>query len=148
MKLSLPVRSSVRALGAALFDTGLRAREEYGELILCQRDFTLRVHTTERMGGSQVNCQISVTELGFAPGSLGLFGEMATEGYPVVAVGACAGKISCEFDWYHPEGVDWRISAERCLGLVDRVVGARMPLSVGRPSRGAGRLGSRYRAAA
>ena len=39
MKLLLPVRSPVRAFGAALFDTGLRVREEYDELILNQRDF-------------------------------------------------------------------------------------------------------------
>jgi hypothetical protein len=129
MKPSLPVRSPIRALGAALFDIGLRVRDEYGELILNQRDFGLRVHATDWTGGLMVHCHISVTELGFVPGALGLFNEMALEGYPVVAVGASRGRVSCEFNWFHPEGVDWRISADRCQGLIDRVVGARAPAS-------------------
>jgi hypothetical protein len=143
-----PVRSPVRALGAALFDIGLRVRDEYGELILQQRDFSLRVHATERTGGVQVHCQVSVAELGFVPGSLGLFGEMAQEGYPVVAVGACQGRVSCEFDWFHPAGVDWRISADRCQGLVDRVVGARVSASEPRPVRTGARRAAAFRRAA
>src|ERR1017187_10780358 len=54
MKLLLPARSPVRAFGAALFDTGLRVREEYDELILNQRDFELRIHATERSDGCAV----------------------------------------------------------------------------------------------
>ncbi len=148
MKLSLPVRAPVRALGVALFDNGLRVREEYDELVLDQSDYALRIHVIERAGGSMVQCQVAVSELVLAPGSLGLFSEMALEGYPVVGVGACGGKISCEFSWFHPEGADWRISAERCVGLVDRVVGARVPLPRVRSHRaGAGQVG-RLRAAA
>lgn len=124
-KPELPIRSPVCALGAALFDAGLRVRQEYDELTLSQRDFGLRVHATERSGGWMVHCHILVDEAGFVPGSLGLFNEMAIEGYPVVGVGASRGRISCEFNWFHPENVEWRISAERCQGLVDRVVGAR-----------------------
>lgn len=130
MKPSLPVRSPIRALGAALFDIGLRVRDEYGELVLNQRDYGLRMHATERPGGLTLHCHISVIESGFVPGALGLFNEMALEGYPVVAVGASRGRVSCEFNWFHPEGVEWRISADRCQGLVDRVVGARAPASV------------------
>jgi len=126
MKTVLPIRSSVHAVGAALFDTGLRVREEYDELVLNQPGFGLRVNAIEKTGGCMLHCFISVTEQGFAPGSLGLFHEMASEGYPVVGVGACSGRISCEFTWFHPEGTDWRISAERCQALVDRVVGARV----------------------
>ena len=125
MKL-LPSRPTVRALGVALFDIGLRVREEYGELVLNQSDFSVRIHMSERKGGLAVNFQVSVVERGFVPGAIGLFGEMASEGYPVVGVGACRGRISCEFAWFHPDGVEPRISAERCRGLVDRVVGARV----------------------
>ncbi len=126
MKPTRPVRISLIPLGIALRDAALRVREEYGELVLDERGFGLRIRLRERAGGSELNCQVSVTELGFAPGSLGLFGEMASEGYPVVGVGACRGRISCEFAWFHPDGVEPRISAERCRGLVDRVVGARV----------------------
>ena len=126
MKPTRPVRISLIPLDIALRDAALRVREEYGELVLDERGFGLRIRLRERAGGSELNCQVSVTELGFAPGSLGLFGEMASEGYPVVGVGACRGRISCEFAWFHPDGVEPRISAERCRGLVDRVVGARV----------------------
>lgn len=146
-KVSAPVRSPVRAFGAALFDTGLRVREEYGELILSQHDFGLRIHATEKAGGWMLHCQISVAELGFVPGSLGLFSEMAMEGYPVVGVGACAGRVSCDFTWYHPQGVDWRISAERCQGLVDRVVGARVCVVERKLGRIYSRRAARLRAA-
>lgn len=135
MKLLPPTRTPVRALGAALFDIGLRVREEYDELVLIKRFFVLRIHATGESGGSSIHCQVSVAELGFVPGSLGLFGEMAMEGYPVVAVGACGGRISCEFNWFHPDGVDWRISADRCQGLVDRVVGACASISDSKPVR-------------
>jgi hypothetical protein len=148
MQLLVPVRSPVRAFGAALFDTGLRVREEYDELILNQRDFELRIHATERSDGCVVHCHVSVAELGFVPGSLGLFSEMAMEGYPVVAVGACRGKVSCEFTWFHPEGVDWRISAERCQGLIDRVVGARVSISDSKPVRTRVRCAAAFRRAA
>jgi hypothetical protein len=73
---------------------------------------------------------------------------MAMEGYPVVAVGACQGKISCEFTWFHPEGVDWRISAERCQGLIDRVVGARVSTSDSKPVRTRVRRAAAFRRAA
>jgi hypothetical protein len=133
--MKAPVRSPLRAFGAALFDNGLRVREEYDELILERHDFSLRVHATERPGGVMLHCHVSVAELGFVPGSLGLFSEMAVEGYPVVGVGASCGKVSCEFTWFHPTGVDWRISADRCQGLIDRVVGARVSASEHRPVR-------------
>src|SRR5471032_3589714 len=113
------LRSPVRAFGAALFDSGLRVRDQYDELVLDQRDYSLRVQILARPCGWTIKCQISVAELGFVPGSLGLFSEMATEGYPVVWIGASRGRISCEFEWLHPEGVEWRISADRCQGLVD-----------------------------
>ena len=122
----LPTRFSLRALGAALFDSGLRVRDDYGELVLNQNDFGIRIHGVEMAGGCTLHCFISVAERGFMPGSLGLFEEMASEGYPVVAVGASCGRISCEFNWFHPEGADWRISAQRCEALVDRVLGARV----------------------
>jgi hypothetical protein len=60
---------------------------------------------------------------------------MAREGYPVVGVGACGGRVSCEFTWFHPAGVDWRISADRCQGLIDRVVGSRVAVSAPKPLR-------------
>ena len=148
MKTNLPVRSPVTSLSVALFGTGLRVREEYDELILNQHDFSLSIHTAEKPGGTTVHCCIMVAERGFEPGSLGLFSEMAMEGYPVVGVGACAGRISCEFSWFHPDGVDWRISAERCQGLVDRVVGARLPVGEALESRAGRRRTPRLRAAA
>jgi hypothetical protein len=152
-KISAPIasrtqRSPVRALGAALFDAGLRVRDEYDELVLDSRDYGLRIQILGKPGGWLIRCQISVAELGFVPGSLGLFSEMATEGYPVVGVGACRSRISCEFEWFHPEGVDWRISADRCQGLVDRVLGARASDSVPRPVRNPMRFRGDSRSAA
>jgi hypothetical protein len=135
MELLPPARTPVRALGSALFDIGLHVREEYDELVLIQRFFVLRIHATGELGGSSIHCQVSVAELGLVPGSLGLFGEMATEGFPVVAVGACGGRISCEFNWFHPGSVDWRITADRCQGLVDRVVGECASISDSKPLR-------------
>lgn len=148
MKLLPPLRSPVRAFGAALFDSGLRVREEYGELTLNQRGYGLRIHATDGKGGWMIHCQISVDELGVAPGSLGLFSEMAMEGYPVVGVGACQGRVSCDFSWFHPEEVDWRISADRCLGLVDRVVGARAPVVETKPAHIRIRRAAAFRKAA
>jgi hypothetical protein len=143
-----PYRSPVRALGAALFDTGLRVREEYDELILDQRDYSLRVQAPAKACGWTIRCHVSVAELGFVPGSLGLFNEMAMEGYPVVGIGACRGRISCDFEWFHPEGVDWRISAERCQGLIDRVLGARSFEPARRPVRRVPGPGTDMRSAA
>jgi hypothetical protein len=148
MKLLLPIHSSIRALGASLFDSGLRVREDYGELVLNQSGFGLRIHSVELSAGSMLHCIISVAEQGFIPGSLGLFEEMAAEGYPVVAVGACGGRISCEFNWFHPEGADWRISAQRCQALVDRVLGARVPPAEPKAIRAGGRRAARLRAVA
>lgn len=143
-----PLRSPVRALGAALFDTGLRVRDEYDELVLDQRDYSLRVQTAAKASGWTIRCHISVAELGFVPGSLGLFSEMAMEGYPVVGIGASRGRISCDFEWFHPVGVEWRISAERCQGLVHRVLGARSSELERRPVRNPMRFGGGYRSAA
>jgi hypothetical protein len=102
MKLLLPVRSPVRAFGAALFDTGLRVREEYDELILNQRDFELRIHATERSDGCVVHCHVSVAELGFAPGSLGLFSEMAMEGYPWSRLARAGGRSPASSPGFTP----------------------------------------------
>jgi hypothetical protein len=116
--------SAVRSFGAALFDHGLRVREEYNELILNQRDFELRVHVSELADSNSLRCSISVPSQRIAAGTLVLFNEIALEGYPVVAFGAGQRQVTFEFAWFHPTGADWRISAERCQGLVDRVVGA------------------------
>jgi len=147
-KLLKQLSSPVRALGAALFDIGLRVRDDYDDLVLDQRDYTLRITTSAKAGGSSIRCHISVPDLGFAPGSLGLFAEMAMDGYPVVGIGASRGRISCDFEWFHPDGVECRISAERCQGLVDRVLGARSS-EIGRRSvRRPIRLGGDFRSAA
>ena len=148
LKTIRPLRSPVRSLGASLFDTGLRVRDEYDELVLDQRDYSLRVQTSTKTSGWTIRCHISVSELGFVPGSLGLFSEMAMEGYPVVGIGASRGRISCDFEWFHPEGVEWRISAERCQGLVDRVLGARSSGIESRPIRNPMQFRGGYRSAA
>lgn len=143
-----PLCSPLRSLGAALFDTGLRVRDEYDELVLDQRDYSLRVQTLAKTSGWTIRCHISVSELGFVPGSLGLFSEMAMEGYPVVGIGASRGRISCDFEWFHPEGVEWRISADRCQGLVDRVLGARSTGPIRKPVRRVSGQGTDLRSAA
>ena len=148
LKTLRPLRSAVRSLGAALFDTGLRVRDEYDELVLDHRDYSLRVQATAKTSGWTIRCHISVSELGFVPGSLGLFSEMAMEGYPVVGIGASRGRIACDFEWFHPEGVEWRISAERCQGLVARVLGARSLGAERRPVRNPMRFGGGFRSAA
>lgn len=121
--------SAVRAFGAALFDHGLRVREECNELVFNQRDFELRINAAEQTHGHALRSFVSVAEERLAPGSLVLFNEISLEGYPVVAFGAGRGQVTFEFAWFHPTGADWRISAERCQGLVDRVVGSFAPSS-------------------
>ena len=116
--------SPMRALGAALFDHGLRVRADYDELLLAHRDFELRLHATEKADGCTLHCFVSIPEPRLAAGSLVLFNEIALEGYPAVAFGAGRGKVTFEFAWFHPVGADWRISADRCQGLIDRVVSA------------------------
>ena len=127
--------SPVRALGAALFDTGLRVREEYDELILNRPGFELRVLAAERAGGCGVRCFISVAEHRLAAGYGETFNAMALEGYPVVAFGAGRGQATFEFSWFHPDGADWRISGQHCQVLVDRVVGSLITLPVPKPAR-------------
>ena len=135
MKPSQPVRSPVRALGAALFDTGLRVREECDELILNRSEFELRVSAVERSSGYMVRCVISIAEYRLMAGYGEIFNAMALEGYPVVAFGAGHGQVSFEFSWFHPEGADWRISGQHCQGLIDRVLGELAPI----PQRAAGK---------
>ena len=124
MRLFKKNPSAVHSLGAALFDQGLRVRDEYDELILNQRNFELRVHVGDQTDGNNLRCSVSVPAQRIAAGTLVLFNEIALEGYPIVAFGAGQRQVTFEFAWFHPTGADWRISAERCQGLVDRIVGA------------------------
>ena len=130
MKILHSVCSPACAFGSALSDLGLRVREEFDELSLVGRDFELRLHVSEQTGGSAIRCFVSITEGSLAGGAVVLFNEIALEGYPLVAIGSGRGKETFEFTWFQPEGADWRISAERCQGLIDRVTGGMAPVSL------------------
>jgi hypothetical protein len=133
-------RTPVAALRAALFGCGLPVREEYDDLVLERPEIGLRVHLVESDRGWAFNLSVSVAEGTISSGAISLFSEMASEGCPVVGVGACGRRLVCEFNWFHPLGVEWRISAERCQALVDRVFGARIASGLMRQPRERSRL--------
>lgn len=134
-----PIFSRARSLRAALSDYGLPVRDESAELVARQRDWELRVLLPGATGGNTVRCFVSVPESRLPSGALELFNMLALEGYPAVALGAGRGEVSFEFSWFHPAGADWRISAQRCQGLLERVVSS-LPPARRRRTRAARRI--------
>jgi hypothetical protein len=107
---------------SALALTGLRTREDYDELVhgdLADGEFRLSLRNARH--GQNVRCFISVSEDRLLASGVELFHELSVEGHPVVSYGAGRGSVSFGFEWFHPAGADWRISAQRVELLMQRV---------------------------
>ena len=68
-----------------------------------------------------MRCFISIAEERLLTSGIELFHELAVEGHPIVSYGAGRGSVSFGFEWRHPAGADWRISAQRIELLMQRL---------------------------
>lgn len=118
---TLTLRTPLIECRSALALLGLRTREDYDELVHPGDDCEFRLSLGARAHGQQVKCFISVAEDRLLASGIELFHEMAVEGHPVVSYGAGHGSVSFGFEWYHPSGADWKISAQRIELLMQRL---------------------------
>lgn len=112
---------------SALALLGLRTREDFEELVHTDGDCEFRLALRSARHGQQIRCFISVAEARLLASGIELFHELAVEGHPIVSYGAGQGSVSFGFEWFHPAGADWRISAQRVELLMQRVSGALGP---------------------
>lgn len=115
------LRTPLVELRSALALLGLRTREDYDELVRHDADGEIRLSLRGQPHGQQVRCFLSVAEDRLLASGIELFHELAVEGHPVVSYGAGQGSVTFGFEWHHPTGADWRISAQRLELLVQRV---------------------------
>lgn len=121
------LRTPLIELRSALALLGLRTREDYEELVRHDGDCEFRLSLSGRPHGQQIKCFISVDESRLLASGIELFHEIAVEGHPIVSYGAGRGSVSFGFEWYHPTGAEWRISAQRVELLMQRVAVALGP---------------------
>lgn len=121
---TLLLRTPLVECRSALALAGLRTREDYDELVHAGPDREIRVTLRGVRGGQQVRCLISLEEQRLPASGIEVFHELAVEGHPVVSYGAGRGQVSFGFEWMHPKGADWRISAQRVEVLLQRVTAA------------------------
>jgi hypothetical protein len=119
---TLTLRTPLIEFRSALALLGLRTREDFEELIHAESDCEFRLSLRPGRHGQQVRCFLSVSEERLLPSGIELFHELAVEGHPVISYGAGQGSVSFGFEWFHPSGADWRISAQRIELLMQRVV--------------------------
>lgn len=132
------LRTPVIELRSALSLRGLRTREDYDELVYSSPDCDVRLSLSRLGNGQLIRCFVSVAENRLlAQNSFELFNEIAFEGHPVVAYGMGRGQATFEFEWLHPDGSAWRISAERVEILMQRLSDCLGPKP--RPARQASR---------
>lgn len=124
---TISLRSPLIECRSALSLLGLRTQEDFDELIHVGQDGEFRLSLSGRPHGQQVKCFISLAEERLLTSGIELFHELAVEGHPVVSYGAGHGSVSFGFEWYHPTGADWRISAQRIELLMQRLVVALGP---------------------
>lgn len=127
------LRTPVVELRSALAYRGLRAREDYDELVYSSPDCDVRLSLAKMGDGQLIRCFVSVAENRLLANGLEVFNEIAFEGHPTVAYGVGRGRTTFEFEWLHPDGADWRISGERVEILMHRVCGFLGPAP--RPAR-------------
>lgn len=118
---TISLRTPLVECRSALALLGLRTREDYDELVHGDPDCEFRLSLAPRPHGQQVKCFISAGEERLLASGIELFHELAVEGHPVVSYGAGRGSVSFGFEWFHPTGADWRISAQRIELLLQRV---------------------------
>jgi hypothetical protein len=124
---TLILRTPLIECRSALAVTGLRAFEDYDELVHHGADCDFRLSLAGRPHGQQVKCFLSVAESRLLASGIELFHELAVEGHPVVSYGAGQGSVTFGFEWQHPSGADWRISAQRIELLMQRLAVALGP---------------------
>ncbi|MBI5423640.1 MAG: hypothetical protein HZA32_06095 [Opitutae bacterium] len=124
---TISLRSPLIECRSALSLLGLRTQEDFDELIHVGQDGEFRLSLSGRPHGQQVKCFISLAEERLLTSGIELFHELAVEGHPVVSYGAGHGSVSFGFEWYHPTGADWKISAQRIELLMQRLVVALGP---------------------
>lgn len=112
---------------SALSLLGLRTREDYDELVHADTECEFRLSLRSARHGQQIRCFISVSEERLLASGIELFHELSVEGHPIVSYGAGQGSVSFGFEWFHPTGADWRISAQRIELLMQRVAMALGP---------------------
>lgn len=112
---------------SALSLLGLRTQEDFDELVHAGGDCEFRLALTGKPHGQQVKCLLSVAESRLLASGIELFHELAVEGHPVVSYGAGHGSVSFGFEWFHPAGADWKISAQRIELLMQRLAVALGP---------------------
>lgn len=118
---TLTLRTPLIACRSALALVGLRTREDFEELVHTGEDCEFRLSLGPKPHGQQVKCFISLAEERLLASGIELFHEMAVEGHPIVSYGAGHGSVSFGFEWYHPSGADWKISAQRIELLMQRL---------------------------
>lgn len=118
---TLTLRTPLISCRSALALVGLRTREDFEELVHTGEDCEFRLSLGAKPHGQQVKCFISLAEDRLLASGIELFHEMAVEGHPIVSYGAGHGSVSFGFEWYHPSGADWKISAQRIELLMQRL---------------------------
>lgn len=124
---SLALRTPLVQCRSALALAGLRTREDYEELVHSGPDQEIRLTLREGREGQQVRCLFSFEEQRLPASGVEIFHELAVEGHPVVSYGAGRGSVSFGFEWLHPRGADWRISAQRVDVLRQRLAASLAP---------------------
>jgi hypothetical protein len=124
---ALTLRTPLIQFRSALSLLGLRTREDYDELTHTDGDCEFRLSLRGQPHGQQVRCFLSVAEERLLTGGISLFHEIAVEGYPIVSYGAGRGQVTFGFEWHHPSGAEWEISAQRLELLLQRVTVALGP---------------------
>ncbi|HYC69677.1 MAG TPA: hypothetical protein VEB66_00620 [Opitutaceae bacterium] len=134
--LVLSLRTPLIELRSALARHGRRTREDFEELVLDSADCHGRVTVRPHAEGHRVLCSLDVEESRLIPSGLDLFNQLALDGHPLVAFGAGRGQVTFRFEWVHPQGAAWRISAERVEILIGQLVSSLCAKpAVFRPSR-------------
>lgn len=124
---TITLRTPLIECRSALSLLGFRTQEDFDELVHVGADSEFRLSLSGRPHGQQVKCFISIAEERLLASGIELFHEMAVEGHPVVSYGAGHGSVSFGFEWYHPTGADWTISAQRIELLMQRLAVALGP---------------------
>lgn len=121
------LRTPLIEFRSALALAGLRTREDFDELVHADADCEFRLSLRPGRHGQQVRCFLSVAEARLLTSGIELFHELAIEGHAIVSYGAGQGSVSFGFEWLHPTGADWRVSAQRIELLMQRVAVALGP---------------------
>lgn len=111
--LLLNLRTPVVELRCALARHGRRTEEDFDQLVLTTPDCHGRISVAPQADGHRVRCMLNVEESRLITSGLELFNRLTLEGHPLAAYGAGRGEASFEFEWQHPRGADWRVSAQR-----------------------------------